>query len=144
MINNEKIMVCLKNGPTGDILIQRGSKLAKLLHCPLFILTVLPQDLNELDAKQNQYLKQWKEKCDELGATFIVKAKERRRPSEVIKEVASNYDITQLMIGQSGQTRWQEIIHGCFFNDLLNGLGEIDLHVVSFERYNEERQASSV
>lgn len=132
-------MVCVHHGPNGEHLIKRGSKLAKLYHCPLYILTILPGDLSELEPNQADYMSQWKNISDELGATFVVKTKEGRKPATVIKDIAGKYDITQLIIGQSGQTRWQEIIHGCFFNDLLDGLGEIDLHVVSIQRITDNQ-----
>jgi len=134
MLNNEKIMVCVHSSPSGDELIDRGIRLSKLLHCPLYILTILPCELAKLDSSQSESLNSWKQQSEEAGAHFIVKHTEKRKPAEVIKETAHSYNVTQLIVGQSGQSRWQEIIHGCFVNDLLENIGEIDLHLVAMQK----------
>lgn len=138
LLNNEKILVCVYYGPNGERLIHRGGELAKLLQCPLFVLSVIPKRENELDQAQERYMAEWQTKCDEYGATFIVKTNEDRKASEIIAETAKNLHITQLIIGQSGQTRWQEITRGSFVNELLNQIGETDLHIVAVQRMDDQ------
>ncbi|MEC0310817.1 universal stress protein [Paenibacillus lautus] len=138
LLNNEKILVCVYYGPNGERLIRRGGELARLLQCPLFVLSVIPLREDELDQAQERYMAEWKMKCDEYGATFIVKTNEDRKASEIIAETAKNHHITQLIIGQSGQTRWQEITRGSFINELLNQIGETDLHIVAVQRMDEQ------
>lgn len=138
MLNNERILVCVYYGPNGEGLIRRGGELARLLQCPLFVLSVIPKRENELDQAQERYMAEWQTKCDEYGATFIVKTNEDRKASEIIAETAKNLHITQLIIGQSGQTRWQEITRGSIVNELLNQIGETDLHIVAVQRMDEQ------
>lgn len=138
LLNNEKILVCVYYGPNGERLIRRGGELANLLQCPLFVLSVIPLRENELDQTQERYMAEWQMKCDEYGATFIVKPNKDRKASEIIAETAKNLHITQLIIGQSGQTRWQEITRGSFVNELLNQIGEMDLHIVAVQRMDEQ------
>lgn len=138
LLNNEKILVCVYYGPNGERLIRRGGELARLLQCPLFVLSVIPLRENELDQAQERYMAEWQMKCDEYGATFIVKTNEDRKASEIIAETAKNHHITQLIIGQSGQTRWQEITRGSFVNELLNQIGETDLHIVAVQRMDDQ------
>ncbi|WP_339217689.1 universal stress protein [Paenibacillus sp. FSL W7-1332] len=138
LLNNEKILVCVYYGPNGERLIRRGGELARLLQCPLFVLSVIPLREDELDQAQERYMAEWQMKCDEYGATFIVKTNEDRKASEIIAETAKNHQITQLIIGQSGQTRWQEITRGSFVNELLNQIGETDLHIVAVQRMDDQ------
>lgn len=138
MVNNEKIMVCVYYGPNGERLIRRGGELARYLQCPLFVVSVIPVQPDKLNQEQENYMALWRAKCEELGATFIMKSSENRKASEIIAETARNHHITQLIIGQPAQTRWLEIIHGSFVNELLNRIGEIDLHIVAVQRMDEE------
>ncbi|WP_256710644.1 universal stress protein [Paenibacillus sp. FSL H8-0548] len=138
MKNKEKLMVCVYYGPHGERLIRRAGQLAKLLQSPLFVLSVIPVQEDELDPEQERMMAAWKLKCEEWGATFIVKPNENRKSSEMIAETATHLEITQLIIGQSGQTRWQEITHGSFVNELLHRIGETDLHIVAVQRMKEQ------
>ncbi|WP_373232830.1 universal stress protein [Cohnella sp.] len=131
MENKEKFMVCVYYGPNSERLIRRGGELAKLFRCPLFVLSVIPVQEDTLDPEQKRMMAAWKLKCEEWGATFIVKSNENRKACEIIAETAKRLQITQLIIGQSGQTRWQEITHGSFVNELLNRIEETDLHIVA-------------
>lgn len=134
MANNEKIMVCVYYGPHGERLIRRGGELAKLLQCPLYVLSVIPVRDDVLDQEQEKFMAAWQTTCDEYGATFIAKMNVDRKAADIIAETARNHHITQLIIGQSGQTRWQEITQGSFVNELLNRIGETDLHIVAVQR----------
>ncbi|GAE07499.1 osmosensitive K+ channel histidine kinase KdpD [Paenibacillus sp. JCM 10914] len=109
MVNNEKIMVCVYYGPNGERLIRRGGELASLLHCPLYVLSVIPLRENELDQDQEQYIAEWKMQCEAIGATFITQSDNQRKASQIIAETAAVHQITQLIIGQTCKTRWQEI-----------------------------------
>lgn len=134
MSSNEKLMVCVHYGPNGERLIRRGAELAGLLGCPLFILSVIPVPEDELDPEQERWLQQWRAIGEEVHASFIVKDSGNDKPSEVIVDTAKSLHITQLLIGQSGQTRWQEIMQGSFVNELLNRIGHIDVHIVAVQR----------
>src|SRR5690625_6030456 len=59
---------------------------------------------------------------------------EKRPPAKVIAEVAYNLNITQIIIGQTPQNRWEEITKGSFSNALLREITFIDVHIVSVDR----------
>jgi two-component system sensor histidine kinase KdpD len=134
---SEKLMVCVHYGPHGERLIRRGAELASLLRCPLFVLSVLPVPEEELDPNQERWLQQWRTICKEVNATFMAKSSGNAKPSEIIVETSQSLHITQLLIGQSGQTRWQEITKGSFVNELLNRIGQIDVHIVAVQRLDQ-------
>lgn len=131
----ESILVCVYYGPNGERLIRRGDKLAKLLDCPLYVLTVDPSPLDAFDAEKSGYIESWQELCDTLDVDeFIIRDNEKRNSAKVIAEEVHNHNITQIIIGQSPQKRWQEIAKGSFANVLLRQISFVDVHIVSIDR----------
>lgn len=132
---DESILVCVFYGPNGERLINRGSRLASMLDCPLYILTVDPLPFDEFDAEKSSYVERWRELADEHGAEeFVLRDSEKRPPAKVIAEVAHKYNITQIVIGQTARSRWEEITKGSFMNLLLREIPFVDFHVVSVAR----------
>lgn len=132
---DESILVCVYYGPNGERLIRRGHKMASMLDCPLYILTVDPLPYDDFDAEKSSYIENWKELVDELEIDeFILRDNEKRPSSKVIAEVAQKLNITQIIIGQTAQSRWEEITKGSFLNVLLRDIPFVDFHVVSIDR----------
>ncbi|MNC17906.1 Universal stress protein family protein [compost metagenome] len=133
--NSESIMVCVHYGPHGQRLIQRGSQLSKLLGAPLCVLTVDSSKGNEYNHEKEQYISGWETLTQQAGGEFLVRKCLGKKTAEVIVDTARERGVTQIIIGQSGQTFWQEITRGNFINDLVELLGPIDLHIVAVQRY---------
>ena len=133
--NEESIMVCVHYGPHGQRLIQRGSRLAQLLNAPLRVITVDTSEDNEYNSEKEQYISVWEKLATEAGGKFLNLKSHGRKATEVIVNEAQEHSVTQIIIGQSGQTWWQEMTEGNFINDLVELLGPIDLHIVSVQRY---------
>lgn len=132
---DERILVCVYYGPNGERLIRRGYELSKLSNSPFYVLTVDQLSSDEFDAEKSSYIEQWQELSEELGAEeFILKDNESRPIVKVIKEVAYRNNITQVIIGEQPQNRWEEITKGSFVNILLRELVFVDIHVVSVDR----------
>ncbi|TQS71042.1 histidine kinase [Ornithinibacillus gellani] len=132
---DESILVCAYYGPNGERLIRRGQKLADLLDCPLYVLTVDPLPYDKFDAEKSNYVDRWKELADESDIEeFILIDNEKRPSAKVIAEVARRLNITQIIIGQSPQNRWEEITKGSFANALLREMTFVDVHIVSVDR----------
>ena len=132
---DESILVCVYYGPNGERLIRRGHKMASIMNCPLYILTVDPLPLDEFDAEKSDYVERWQELAEELDVdSFLIRDKETLPFAKVIAEVADQYNITQIIIGQTAQSRWEEITKGSFMNVLLREIPFVDFHVVSVER----------
>lgn len=132
---DESILVCAYYGPNGERLIRRGYELAGMTNCPLYILTVDRLPYDEFDAEKSSYIERWKEISEELGVEkFILKDNELRPTVKAIKEVAHKYNITQVIIGETPQNRWEEITKGSFVNVLLRELLFTDVHIVAVDR----------
>src|SRR5699024_9558090 len=132
---DESILVCTYYGPNGERLIRRGHKLATILDCTLYVLTLDPLPYDQFDAVKSGYIDHWKELADEIDVEeFMLIDNERRPATKVIAEVAYNLNITQIIIGQTPQNRWEEITKGSFSNALLREITFIDVHIVSVDR----------
>lgn len=131
---DESILVCVYYGPNGERLIRRGSKIAAMMDCPLYILTVDPQPEDEWDIEKVHYIEHWKELAEKADAEFIIKYNEKRPVAAVIGEVVKAKNITQVIIGQTAQSRWEEITKRSFINILLSEIPFVDLHIVSVSR----------
>src|SRR5699024_817551 len=109
--------------PNGERLIKRGHKLASILDCPLYVLTVDPLPYDEFDADKSRYVDQWKELAEACDVDeFMLIDNEKRPTAKVIAEVAHKLNITQIIIGQTPPNRWEEITKGSFSNALLREL----------------------
>lgn len=136
---DESILVCVYYGLNGERLIRRGHKLATLLDCPLYILTVDAKPIDAFDAEKSGYIETWRQLSEELNVEeFIIKDNEKRPIQKVINEVARDKNITQIIVGQSAQSRWEEITKGSFLNVLLKEVPFVDFHIVSVKRPSED------
>ncbi|UQZ32768.1 hypothetical protein C2I18_03865 [Paenibacillus sp. PK3_47] len=133
----ESIMVCVHYGPHGQRLIQRGSELAKKLQAPLVVLTVDTGGDNEYNPEKQLYLSGWEKQTKDAGGQFLIRKCKGKKTAHVIVETAQENKVTQIVLGQSSQTLWQEITRGNFINDLMEQVGTIDLHIVAVQRYPE-------
>lgn len=122
-------MVCVSNNPNGVQLIRRGGQLAELTQCPFYVLHVWSENGDHLafDKVSND----WEELSNQYKATYIFKKCPSNQVSDVIAEAALQCNITQLIIGQPGMTRWKEIMQGSLVNELFNRMKEIDIHIIA-------------
>ncbi len=130
----ERILVCVYYGPNGERLIQRGCNLARILNCPLYFLTIDPQPLEDLDAERTDYIARWQELAEKNHAEYIIRDNEKRPVTTVIAEIAREKHITQIILGQTAQSRLREITKGSIINILLREIPFIDLHLISVSR----------
>ncbi len=133
---DERILVCVYYGPNGERLIRRGCKIATMLNCPLYILTVDPKPFEEFDVEKVDYVRKWKKIAEEEPCIekFILKDNEKRPVTKVIAEVARELHITQIILGQTAKSLWEQITRGSIINALLHEIPFIDLHIVSVAR----------
>ncbi|WP_096273290.1 universal stress protein [Paucisalibacillus globulus] len=140
---DESILVCVHYGPNGERLIRRGLKIANMLGCPLYILTIDSKPFDEMDAEKTFYIEHWKQLAEEHEASeFMMLDNEKRSVSKVIAQVARDKHVTQIILGQTAQSRWEQITKGSLINTLLHEIPFVDLHIISVTRYirNENGQ----
>ena len=91
--------------------------------------------------KSQIILHRWKQLAEQHSAEeFIIKDNEKRPISKVIAEVAREKHITQIILGQTAQSRWEQIAKGSIINSLLREIPFVDLHIISVSRSLKDRR----
>lgn len=132
--SKESILVCVYYGPNAERLVRRGAKIAEAMHAPLSILTVDPLRDDEYNVAKERNMAEWKKLAEQTGAEFIAIENRTGSVAEAIVEIAKQKGITQIVLGQSARTRWEELTKGNIVNDILRRIDLVDLHVVAVQR----------
>lgn len=127
----EKILVCVNYRPNAEKLIRRGCRIANRLNADLYILHIRPKRDHRFNEQDEKAIQEWKQLADQFGATFIVQEATSRKVAQQIVDVCRQYKITQIIMGMSARTRWEEIIKGSIINVIIRKLQYVDVHIVS-------------
>jgi two-component system, OmpR family, sensor histidine kinase KdpD len=130
---SEKILVCVQYGPNAEKLIRRGWRIANRLNAELYVLNVWSDHRSAISQEQRKRMRNWKKLAVEFNAHFILERSRQRKIPQVITDVAKKFHITQIILGQSARTRWEEIIKGSIVNTIMRNSKNIDIHIVSEE-----------
>lgn len=129
----ERVLVCISTYPNSLRLLRRGARLANYMNAPLFVLFVEDPDrfLNKIETL---HLETCEQLCREFGGHFI-RAISSRVP-EVIAQIAEEHKITQIVIGESRQSRWKRFLKGSFTQKVIRLIWQkqIDLHIIATKK----------
>jgi two-component system, OmpR family, sensor histidine kinase KdpD len=124
----ERVLVCVSIYPNTVQLIRRGARIAGYMHAPFYCLFVDDPD-RFLTKPETLHLETCERLCKEFGGEFLrVSHSDKAR---AIAEVAQNYHITQIVIGESQRSRWKLIWQGSLTHKLLRSLKRIDIHIIA-------------
>lgn len=130
---HERVLVCISTYPNAVQLIRRGARLASYMNAPFYTIFVDPPDLF-LTKAETLHLETCEKLCQEFEGQFL----RIRHPNvaQAIAEVAEQQRITQIVIGESKQSRWKQIIKGSFTQRLMQIIRHkhIDLHIIATEK----------
>lgn len=127
---NDRVLVCVTEQPIASTLIRRGYRLAERLKGDLFCLHVrVTGRVESSDTVCIPCLEEAKRLADELGATW--KEATGDSAAEAIVSFASEYRITQIILGQSARGRVAEIVRGSVVNRIMRETIGIDVLVVA-------------
>ncbi|MEN1937112.1 KdpD-like non-kinase potassium sensor [Paenibacillus sp. 102] len=130
----EKILVCVQYSSTAEKLIRRGWRMADRLNAELYVLNVERENIESLSAGKRQTIGEWQALTNQFHATFLLEEMKGRKPADVIIEVAKRLQVTQILLGQSARTRWEEIRKGSIVNEIMRQTKHIDIHIVADQR----------
>ncbi|MED4924446.1 KdpD-like non-kinase potassium sensor [Anoxybacillus geothermalis] len=123
---HEKILVCVNYRPNAEKLIRRGWRIAQRLNAELYILHI-----KQKRQSPERTIAEWEKMAKQFGATFLVREAASRRVAHQIVDVCREYKITQIVMGMSARTRWEEIWKGSLINVIMKQLKHVDVLVVS-------------
>jgi len=126
----ERVLVCASSSRPSTLLIRRGTRLARRAHGKCFVLFVAPPGgLSALPAEQRAFVEADMVLARALGAeTAVIEAK---NIAQAIVDFARAHQATQLFLGRSGRSRWEELLQGSVINQLARLADGIDLHIVA-------------
>lgn len=136
---HERVLVCVSTYPNAVQLIRRGARIAGYMHAPFYCLFVDDPD-RFLSKVESLHIETCERLCKEFGGEFIRISNQDK--ANAISEVARNYRITQIVIGESQRSRWKLMLRGSLTHKLLRSLKNIDVHIIATTLFDEREVAS--
>lgn len=68
--------------------------------------------------------------CSTFDAHFLLNKFNKRIANAIVSEAKKHF-ITQILLGQSARTRWEEIWKGSIVNTIMRQTCNIDIHIVA-------------
>jgi len=127
----EKILVCVQYSQTAEKLIRRGWRMANRLKAKLYVLHVTDSEEQDMPQWKKEKINAWRALSLQFGAEFLLINKKMQKPALIIVEAAQEHFITQILLGQSARTRWEEIKRGSIVNEIMRQTTNIDIHIVA-------------
>ncbi|HLO88210.1 MAG TPA: universal stress protein [Nostocaceae cyanobacterium] len=124
----ERVLVCISTYPNSVQLLRRGARLASYMNAPLYVLYVADPD-RFLTKEESLHIDTCEKLCKEFEGNFV-KVISTNVP-KAIAEVAEQYRITQIVIGESRRSRWELLCKGSLTQQLMRLLKNIDLHIIA-------------
>ncbi|MGG3561719.1 universal stress protein [Neobacillus rhizosphaerae] len=125
---SERILVTVQYHWNGSILIRRGQQIAKRLGGDLLVVCFANKELskNELTFKRSIM-----KLVEKVGGEFEELPLEQDEVADQIVQYATKHKVTRIVMGQSKQTRWEEIVYGSIINKILRKTKNIDVFMVA-------------
>ena len=127
---HDRVMVCISPDQSSLRLLRRGWRIAGRLHAELVAVYVENKPTNE---EQKQILKDDFALADRLKVPVVTLHGDVA--NEIIRYAREN-QITQIVIGHSDRTRWQEFVKGSIINKLTFALRNVDILIVASSEEN--------
>ncbi|ABA20815.1 Osmosensitive K+ channel Signal Transduction Histidine Kinase, sensor domain protein [Trichormus variabilis ATCC 29413] len=134
---HERVLVCVSTYPQSLQLLRRGARLANYMNAPLYVVFVANPE-HFLTKEESLHIDTCEKLCKEFAGTFI-----RVTSGDIgtaIAQVAEQYRITQIVIGESQRSRWQILLKGSLTHKLVRLLKNIDLHIIATEKTPSARR----
>ncbi|HCF28684.1 MAG TPA: histidine kinase [Cyanobacteria bacterium UBA11049] len=134
---HERVLVCVSTYPNSVQLLRRGARIAGYMNAPVYTVFVKDPD-RFLTKEESLHIEMCEKLCKEFGGTFI------RVPSRdiggAIANVAREYRITQIVIGESQRSRWKLFLQGSLTQKLVRLLKNVDLHIIATEKTDAQNR----
>jgi two-component system, OmpR family, sensor histidine kinase KdpD len=130
----ERIMVAVTADPEAGVLVRRAARIASRVKADLDVVHVSPP--NGSRPKERRSIDSLQEVAAGVGARWY--EIEDDDPARAIARFAQQHQITQLVIGASRRSRWQQFISGgSIVQRVIRAAGAfgIDVHVISRRGY---------
>lgn len=128
---HERVMVCISTYPNSIQLLRRGARLAGYMNAPLYAVFVSAPE-RFLTKEESLHIETAEKLCREFGGEFL--RVNSTNIAKAIAEVAQDYHVTQIVIGESQRSRWKILLQGSLTQQLVRLLKNVDLHIIGTEK----------
>ena len=127
----ERILVCVGSSPGAARLVRAAARMAAGLRAPWVTATVEQTGRAPLGDLDRERLDAHLRLADSLGAETARLA--GATVADAILAYARKHNVTRIVIGKPGRSRWREILRGSVLDEVVRGSGDIEVHVISGE-----------
>lgn len=128
---HERVLVCISTYPNSLQLLRRGARIASYMNAPFYAVFVNDPD-RFLTKAESLHVETCEKLCQEFNGKFL--RVNGTNIAKAISEVAKQYRITQIVIGESQQSRWHLLLRGSLTQQLVRSLKHVDLHIIATEK----------
>jgi two-component system, OmpR family, sensor histidine kinase KdpD len=130
---HERVLVCISTYPNSVQLIRRGARIASYMNARFYTLFIEPPD-RFLNKTESLHIETCERLCQEFEGEFLRVTS--INVADTIAQVAQERRITQIVIGESQQSRWKHLFRGSFTQRIMRQIWQkrIDLHVIATEK----------
>jgi two-component system, OmpR family, sensor histidine kinase KdpD len=130
---HERVLICISTYPNAVQLIRRGARIANYMNAPFYAFFVDNPD-RFLTKAETLHIETCEKLCQEFEGQFL--RVQHLNVAQAIAEVAEQQRITQIVIGESQQSRWKQMLNGSFTQKLMRLIRHkhIDLHIIATEK----------
>jgi two-component system sensor histidine kinase KdpD len=127
---HERVLVCASTYPNSLQLLRRGARIASYMNAQFYAVFVNDPD-RFLTKAESLHVETCEKLCKEFNGQFL--RVNGTNIAKAISEVAKQYRITQIVIGESQQSRWKLLLRGSLTQQLVRSLKHVDLHIIATE-----------
>jgi two-component system, OmpR family, sensor histidine kinase KdpD len=128
---HERVLVCVSTYPNSLQLLRRGGRISNYMNAPFYALFIENPD-RFLTKAESLHVETCQKLCQEFNGQFL--RVQSQNIAQAISDVAQEYRITQIVIGESQQSRWKLLLRGSLTQQLVRSLKHVDLHIIATEK----------
>jgi two-component system, OmpR family, sensor histidine kinase KdpD len=121
------VVVRITGAPASETLIRRAARIAQRAHGELLGVHIRADE--GLAAPPTDRLEQHRTRLEDVGGEFHEVA--GTDIAAALVDFARAENATQVILGASGRSRWEELVRGSVINRVVRLSGPIDVHVIS-------------
>ncbi len=121
----ERIAVAVTARPDSALLIRRGARIAQRLDGEFSVVYVHNRKLNR---DEERLLDGYRVVTEALDGLFV--RLEAPKPGPALISFVREHHITQVIMGSSLRSPWQEVFRGSIINQVLNQTQDVDVYII--------------
>ncbi|MBB6099265.1 two-component system sensor histidine kinase KdpD [Deinobacterium chartae] len=126
----DRILVAVTTSPSSGRLIRRGGRIAKRLGGDLQVVYV---ETHRPSREEARVLEGFRAITEALGGEFRL-LKNAGGVGRTLVNYSREYGPTQLILGESRRSRWQELLRGSIIHQVLRGTRNVDVYIIAEEQ----------